>query len=184
MPREHLDAVGQLEQPPERVEEPFRALCGLDREVGSGCVAHEERVAREHEPRLVGPRRVDHREAAVLGSVAGRVHRPDPDVPDLELVAVHERIVRIVDPGGGWMLTGTSCSSARRPCPETWSACVCVSTVRTMRTPSRSASASDRLDRERRVDHDRLARLLATDEVRRAAEILVQHLREEHGAGR
>ena len=36
----------------------------------------------------------------------------------------------------------------------------------------------DGLDRERRVDHDRLARLLAADEVRRAAEIVVHELRE------
>ncbi len=39
------------------------------------------------------------------------------------------------------MLTGTSCSSARRPCPDTWSAWVCVSSVRTMRTSRALASS-------------------------------------------
>ena len=42
----------------------------------------------------------------------------------------------------------------------------------------------DCLDRERRVDDDGLLGLLAADDVRRAAEVVVQHLREEHGAGR
>ena len=41
----------------------------------------------------------------------------------------------------GWMLTGIPCSSASRPCPERWSACVCVSIARTMRT-SRFAASS------------------------------------------
>src|SRR3954452_14015596 len=41
----------------------------------------------------------------------------------------------------GWIPTGTPCSRASRPCPETWSACVCVSSVRTIRTPSCSAAA-------------------------------------------
>ena len=30
-----------------------------------------------------------------------------------------------------WIATGSSCSSARRPWPEMWSACVCVSSTRT-----------------------------------------------------
>ena len=49
----HLDAVGELDQPPERVEEPLGALGGADSEVGPGGVADEERVAGEDEPRLV-----------------------------------------------------------------------------------------------------------------------------------
>ena len=36
------------------------------------------------------------------------------------------------------------------------------------------------LDRERRVDHDRLARVGVADEVRAAAEIVVDELPEEH----
>ena len=37
----------------ERVEQPFGSLRGLDREIGSGSIADEQRVAGEHEPRLV-----------------------------------------------------------------------------------------------------------------------------------
>ena len=70
---EHLDAVGELEQPAQRVEEPLGALDGSDREVGPGGVADEEGVAGEHEPGLVAARVVDDGEAAVLGPVAGRV---------------------------------------------------------------------------------------------------------------
>src|SRR5205085_9117507 len=40
----------------------------------------------------------------------------------------------------GWIATGTPCSSANRPWPETWSAWVCVSSTRSIRTPSCSAT--------------------------------------------
>ena len=42
MAGKHLDAVGQLHQPPERVEEPFGALGGADSEIGAGGVADQE----------------------------------------------------------------------------------------------------------------------------------------------
>ena len=88
---EHLDAVRQLEQPPEGVEEPLGAFDRADGEVGPGRVADEERVAREDEPRLVGARRVDDGEAAVLGPVTRRVDHAHRDGADRELVAVLER---------------------------------------------------------------------------------------------
>jgi hypothetical protein len=47
-----------------------------------------------------------------------------------------------------------------------------------------SSLRQDRLDLERRIDHDRLPCLLAADEVGGAAEIVVQDLGEEHGARR
>ena len=53
MTREHLDAVGELEQPVERVVEAFGALRGTHSEVGPGGVADEERVTRQHEPGLI-----------------------------------------------------------------------------------------------------------------------------------
>ena len=151
---------------------PSAPSAALDGEVGSGCVADEERVAREDEPRLVGPRRVD-RPRSSSARAGGRACGSPGSVtfPTASSSPSSSGSCGYSTPAAGWMLTGTPCSSARRPCPETWSACVCVSSVRTMRTPSRSASASDRLDRERRVDDDRLARLLAADEVRRAAEV-------------
>ena len=48
----HLDAVAELDEPAERVEETLGAFARLDREVGSRSVADEERVAGEDDPRV------------------------------------------------------------------------------------------------------------------------------------
>ena len=58
---------------------PLRADC----EVRAGGIADEERVAGEHEPRLVGPCAVDDREARVLGPVPRRVDRAQDDLAEL-----------------------------------------------------------------------------------------------------
>ena len=99
MAREHLDAVGELEQALERVVEPLGALGCAHREVGPGGVADEERVARQDEPRVVAARAVDDGQAAVLGPVAGRVDHAQRDGADLDRVAVAHRVVRVVDLG-------------------------------------------------------------------------------------
>ena len=114
-----LDAVSELEQATERVEETFGALARLDREVGPCGVADEEGVAGQHEPRLVGARTVRDREAAVLGAVARRVDAREDDVPELDRVAVRHRVVRVLGLGERVDCTGIPCSSASRPCPET-----------------------------------------------------------------
>ena len=101
MAGEDLDAVGELEQPPQRVEEAFGALGRADREIGPRGVADEQRVAGQDEPRLVRPRAVDHGEAAVLGPVPGRVDARAADGADLDLVAV--------------LASGRSGSRPRRP---------------------------------------------------------------------
>ena len=98
---EDLDAVGKLEEPPEGVEEALGALGRPDSEIRPRGVADEERVAGQDEPRLVGARRVDHGETAVLRPVPRRVDAAKDDGPDLELVPVRERIVRVVDLRGG-----------------------------------------------------------------------------------
>ena len=81
MAGEHLDAVAELEQPAQRAEQALGALERPDREIGPGCVADEERVAREHEPRLVAARAVDDGEAAVLRAVTGRVDHAQDTSP-------------------------------------------------------------------------------------------------------
>ncbi len=90
----HLDAVTELHQPAQRVEETLGAVECLDRKVGAGGVADEERVAGQHEPRLVGPRAIDHRERAVLRPMPWRVDRANDDLAELELCAVLQRLVR------------------------------------------------------------------------------------------
>ena len=61
---------------------------------------------------------------------------------------------------------------------------MCVSSTRTMRTPASARGLEVRLDRERGVDHDRLARVRVADEVRAAAEVVVDELAEEHARHR
>ena len=78
---EHLDAVRQLEQPAQRAEETLRALQRPNGEIRPRGVADEERVAGEHEPRLVRARPVDDGEAAVLGPVSRRVEQRSPTRP-------------------------------------------------------------------------------------------------------
>ena len=58
----------------------------------------------------------------------------------------------------GWIEIGTACSSASRPWPERWSACVCVSTVRTIRR--RAVAASPAPARSRTADRRSRRRLL------------------------
>ena len=181
MAREDLDAVRKLEQPAQRVEEPFRALLRADREVRAGGVADEERVAGEHEPGLVGARAVDDGEARVLGPVPRRVDRAQDDAAELQLGAVLERVVGYSASAAGWIETGMPCSSASRPWPERWSACVCVS-IDAHDLDARGAGGllQHRLDREGRIDDRSDACVLVADQIRRTAEVVVQKLLEQH----
>src|SRR3954468_4295205 len=76
------------------MEEAFRARTRLDREVGSRSVADEERVAGEHQPRLIAAVAVADGERAMLRPVAGRVNRPDRDRAYVQAGAVFQRLVR------------------------------------------------------------------------------------------
>src|SRR3989442_956980 len=93
---EDLDAVPELDEPAQAVEEALGSLARLDRQIRPAGVADEERVAGEDEPGLLAAGAVDHREAAVLGAVARCVDRPQDDRADLDLRPVVERLL-----GGG-----------------------------------------------------------------------------------
>ena len=80
---------------------PSAPSFALDREVGPGGVADEERVAGEDEPGLLGAGAVDDGEARVLGPVPGCVDRAQDDLAELQLRAVLERVVRVRGLGGG-----------------------------------------------------------------------------------
>jgi hypothetical protein len=88
-----LDAVAELDEPARLWNRPSLPPAPR-REIRPGRVTDEQRVAGEDEPRLVAPRPVDHREAAVLGPVARRVDRPEQNLADLDLGQVLERLVR------------------------------------------------------------------------------------------
>ena len=184
MTRIHLDAVAQLEQPMQAVEEPFGTFLGLDREVGARRVADEQRVARQQQPGLVGARQVGDGEAAVLRAVAGRVDDPQGDVADDDLVAVGERLRRVL--GGGQCVHGDRDAVFERQSSVAGD----VVGVRVRLEDAHDPDLAPRrllevlLDRVRRVDDDRLAGVLATDEIGGATEIVVDELPEQHVASR
>ena len=96
MARIDLDAVAELHQPSERVEEALRSLARVDRQIRTRRIADEQRVSRQDEPRLGRTRAVDDGEAAVLGPVARRVNAPEHDLAERDLGAVLERVVRVL----------------------------------------------------------------------------------------
>ena len=183
MAREDLDAVGQLEQSPERVEEPIGPFAGLDGQVGTGGVADEQRVAGQHQPRLGGARAVDDRQAAVLRPVTGRVQAAQHDAADLELGAVLERIV-LVARLGGRVDAHRHVVLERQPAVPGEVVGV---RVRLDRPDEADAAPPGLLevllDRVGRVDDHRDPGVLVADQVRGAAEIVVDELREDHCGG-
>ena len=181
MTGEDLDAVRQLQQAAERVEEAVGALPRADGEIGPSRVADEERVAREDEPGLVGARAVDHRQAGVLGAMARRVDRPQDDLAQLELDAVGQRVVGVLGLCVG-MDRDRDAMLQREPAVPGE-----VVGVRVRLDDADDLDAALRrlrqhaLDRVRRIDDRGDAGFLVTDQVRRAPEIVVQELLEEHG---
>ena len=94
--------VGQLEQPPQaRVQEPRLAVrVAGDVQVGPADVADQQRVAAEHQPRLVvAAAPVGDRVGVMGGRVAGRRDRRHDRVAELDHLAVGERDVLELDPG-------------------------------------------------------------------------------------
>ena len=180
MPGEDLDAVRKLEQPAQRVKEPFRALLRGHCEVRTGGVADEERVAREHEPRLVGARAIDDGETRVLWSVPGRVDRAQDDLAELQLHTVLEAVVRILgrsravdrdrdavlerQPAVARQVVGVR---VRFDCPHDLHV-----------APGRCCQ--HRFDRVRWIDDCGDARVLVADQIRRTAQVVVQKLLEQH----
>ena len=153
--RVHLDAVPELDEPPQRVEQPLGALASVDREVGPRGVADEQRVAGEDDPRLGSARAVAHGEAAVLRPVPRRVDAAQDDLAERDLVAVLQRVVRVLGlRRAGWTLTGRRARARAGRARETWSACVCVSTTarceRRAARPPRGTARSRRPGRRRR----------------------------------
>ena len=71
-------------------------------------------------------------------------------------------------------------AAARRACPETWSAWLWVSSTWSIATPEVAGEAQVLVDLDLRVDDGGDARVLVTDEVGRAAEVVVDELAEDH----
>ena len=95
-----LHAVGQAEQAlGEARVEVGRGL--LAAEVRAAHVAHEKRVAGQHEPRLGAAAEIGHQQRDALGGVAGRVHDVERDAAHLETPSVLDRLVGEGRAGGG-----------------------------------------------------------------------------------
>ena len=180
MTRIDLDAVAELDEPAQRVEEPLGAVQRLDREVGACRVADEERVAREHEPRLVAARAVDHREGAVLGAVARRVDRADDDVAELDLGAVCQRLVR--KRRFGCRMDAHRQAVLEREAPVARDVVGVRVGLEHADEPDAAALALVQilLDRVGRIDDDGDSRMLVTDDVRTTPEVVVDELLEQH----
>ena len=176
---EDLNAVAELDEPPQAVEEALGSLLRLDREIRPSRVADEQRVAAEHEPRLVAPGAVDDREAAVLRPVPRRVDRPEDDLSDLDLGPVLERLVRE-------RRLGLPVHADRDPVLEREASVTGDVIGVRMRfehadEPHFAAFGlgQHRVDVVRRIDDDRDAGVLVADEVRGAAQIVVEELLEQ-----
>jgi hypothetical protein len=100
VPGPDLDLVVERQQPlVQGAEHHSGALAGLDRQVGPGDVADEQRVAAEQRPGRAAAAGVAQQEGGVLGPVPGRVHGLDRQVAELQHPAVGERLVRVLGPG-------------------------------------------------------------------------------------
>ncbi len=101
VPGPDLDLVGQRQQPlVQRAEDVGGALARLDRQVGAGDVADEERVAGQHRDRVAAAarRRAAGRRCARAGGRgcgSPRSHR----LAQLQRPAVGERLVLVLGPG-------------------------------------------------------------------------------------
>ena len=184
MPGVDLDAVRELQQAMQAVEQTLGALVGLDRQVGPRSVPDEQRVPGQQEPRLLGTCPVGDRETAVLGPVPRRVHHVEPHAADVDRLPVGERFEGVrglcegVDRDGHAVLEREASVSGD------------VVRVRVGLEDADDPHVATRrllevlLDRVGRVDDDGIARVLVPDQVRRAAEIVVDELREQHSAAR
>ena len=83
------EAVGQLGEAAEAVEEPLRALDSADGQIRSRSVADEQRVSGQYHLVADG-------ECAVLRTVPRGVDHADRHGADRDLLAVGERVVRVL----------------------------------------------------------------------------------------
>ena len=180
MAGEELDPVRQLEQLLQAAVETRRALDRLAREVGPGGVADQQRVAGDDEPRLVAARAVDHLEAAVLGPVAGRVHDSDHDVAERDLLAVLERLVRVLGLRRRVDVHRQAVLEREAAVPgDVVGVRVRLEHARDPHVPLLGLRQV-LLDRVRGIDDHGLTRGLVADQVGRAAEVVVDELPELH----
>ena len=182
VPRPDLDLVGQREQPlVQRAEDPGGALARLDREVGAGDVADEQRVAAQHRDRVAAALGVAQQEGGVLGPVAGGVDRLDRHaLAERQRPAVGDRVVLVLGLG---QLADVDRRPARPRQPAVPRDVVGV-VVRLQHVldphPVQAGEVEVGVDVPLRVDHGGDAGPRVADQVGGATEVLVDDLAKEH----
>jgi hypothetical protein len=182
VPGVDLDAVTELDEASQRVEQPLRTLARLDREIRPRRIPDEERVAGEHEPRFWRAGRVQHSDAAVLRAVARGMDAAQYDLTERDLVPVLERIVRVLGAGSVMDADRDSVLEGETPVAREM-----IGVRVGLDRPHESNFAALRLlqvllDRVGRIDDDGLTGALVADEVGGTAERIVDELREDHDA--
>ena len=175
-----LGEVVQRKQPAQRAEKRMRALLRLHRQIGTSEVADEERVAGDREPGFVAAAGVRDQEGHVLRAMARRGERRDPHVPEGDDVAVGERVVGVLDSRFGRHVDR---GAGRLDQPSMAGDMVGV-VVGLEDVANREAVLLGQLevvgDVPLRIDHRRLS--VRRHDIGGAAEIVVEHLAEEHSA--
>ncbi len=181
MPGPELDVVAERKDAiVKRGEDLARTLGLLDREVGPGHIAAEERVAAEERPRLA--RGVADEEGGVLRPMAGRVERLQGKLAQLEPPAVGEGLVGVVDAGVLMNVDGRAGGGRESPVPGDVIGVV-VGLEHVLDPHSvKAAEAQVGVDVPLRIDH--CGDPVVADQVGGATEVLVQNLPEQHGAAR
>ena len=169
-----LGLVRQPGQPPKRGEQRLRALDRIDREVGPGRVADQQRVARQQVA-------LDE-EAECSGRWPGVCMTWIRERAGRHLVAVLERLVGVLDLRQAVDRDRHAVLEREAPVPGDVVGVV----VRLEHADDPHACLLGRLevglDRVGGVDDHRLAGRLVADQVGRAAEVVVHKLLEEHVA--
>ena len=177
-----LDLVVEGQQPLVQGAEDVRGpLARLDREVGPGDVADEQRVAAEQGPGGAVAAGVAEQEGGVLGPVAGGVDRLDREVADLQRPAVGERLVRVL--GLGQLVDVDARPGRPRQAPVAGDVVGVVVGLQDVPDPDpvQPRQPPVGVDVPLRVDDDGDARFAVGDQIGSAAEVLVDDLPEEHG---
>ena len=166
----------------QRAVQALGSLAASDREIGPCDVAHEQRVAGQEHPGIVGALEIGDRDAAVLGPVARGVEHLERHLSEHDAIAVLDRVERIL--GAAERMRRDP--RAERGGQDTVAGHVVRVRVRLDHThqpqPVAVADVEHRLHVQRRVDDDRLLDVLAADHVRGTAEIVRQDLLENHPA--
>ncbi len=165
----------------EAAEDVARALVGLHGQVRPRHPAHEQRVAGQDRPRLLAARGVGQAEAGVLGAVPRRVQRADPHVAQDELPAVVDRLVRVGRAGDPVDVDRRAGGLGQPPVAgHVVGVGVRLQDVRDLH-PGEAGQAQVLVHLEPRVDDRRHAGVLVADQVRGAAQVVVDELAEDHG---